>query len=493
MRDPFFIPGMLFRSALFVVAILCIQRKITYPLLSKSIVGSFFLNSLRSKIPNLNLIQKTLLFIMISILWILSPGLIIFFMLVLTTYFYLGKKNNPFLTKLFAYNLAIRIFIALFILNLAMTFNNVEIADLHKGPAIPLFGDAAYYLIRGFFMAKYHWGTLTNYVRMAEWHVYGDTFYIHLIGWIYYFFGYCPEVITLLNCWVGALLPLVIYQISIQLMPPAPARYAAILTSIFPSLFILSVLTLKDLWFIFFLYLIFLYLLKLVKSFNPFFVIPLFISIFFASVFRQEFSPILLTGLTLLSFFTALPVQRHRKWLALGIACSLLVLVKPFIVFQLQTSIQSHLKIFYSKHVSYNMSGGQSYKILPTNYYANKGNFDFDKEVIPFKSHIAIFSTGVFHLFFQPNLLKKWTFKTILFVPQVLLWYFLFGCTCLGLYDFLNHRFRFSFFLFFLPIILGLAIGSGNVGTLIRHREMLTPFMIILGVFGYYKIQMHIR
>lgn len=469
---PFY--GILFRCLLLVLGSLCVSKHLLQKHFSNGLLGNF-LPSGRLPYPTHSILFLNYLWI--SLIWILSPGLLMILFLVGLVFCRLQHTQDSFLTNLFTYNFLFRAMLAVLILNSAILWNIKEVADYYQSPLIPFFGDATYYSLRGFQLAKFHWGTLTNYTRMIQWHEYGDGLYIHLIGWFYYVFGYCPEAIALLNCLLGALFPFILYKITAELAPIQTARTVALLTSIWTSLLVISIVTLKDLWVISSFTLTFLFWLYFMRSFNPLYVIFILFALLLTTAFRHDFSIAFLIGLVLVSSWVALPIKSYKKYGLLGFALVLLVISDPF---------QHKLKLLYVKHMLYVNSGGESYKILPNQYYDYLRKLP--EHTLSFQEHIQIISKGVYHLLVEPKPWGTWTLKTWLFLPQTLLWFLLLSLSIYGLYDFLCHRYGPSLFVYFLPLCLGLAISSGNIGTMIRHRDILTPLFLIMGAFGWTKL-----
>jgi hypothetical protein len=101
---------------------------------------------------------------------------------------------------------------------------------------------------------------------------------------------------------------------------------------------------------------------------------------------------------------------------------------------------------------------------------------------------------GVFHLMTAPIPLTSTSLIDVAAIPEMLLWYV---CQLLALWGFASlvrqRRFEFAYGVLVLGGIgLTLSLFEGNIGTLLRHRAMLIPFIAILAAVGTTEALKHV-
>ncbi len=100
------------------------------------------------------------------------------------------------------------------------------------------------------------------------------------------------------------------------------------------------------------------------------------------------------------------------------------------------------------------------------------------------------FFKGWFYFLLTPFPWKIYTKLLIMSYPQVILWYLFVPFVVIGMITAFRYKWRETFIIFAYIIILGSIVvtHSGNIGTVFRHRDMLTPFFLIFGSLGLIKI-----
>jgi hypothetical protein len=103
------------------------------------------------------------------------------------------------------------------------------------------------------------------------------------------------------------------------------------------------------------------------------------------------------------------------------------------------------------------------------------------------EANVRHFPIGVLFLIAAPFPLTASTVTEVALIPEMLLWYALVALALVGLVALLRRRdLRFLFGLLVLGAIgLVLSLAEGNVGTLVRHRGMLVPLVIMLAAVGW--------
>jgi hypothetical protein len=103
----------------------------------------------------------------------------------------------------------------------------------------------------------------------------------------------------------------------------------------------------------------------------------------------------------------------------------------------------------------------------------------------PLRNFIQWLPTGLAYAFAAPFPWASRRMVEQVTIPEMLLWYSALVCALVGL---VAHRGRWRFFLplvgYIVGLLLLLAATQGNLGTLVRHRSMVIPFMLVFSGAG---------
>ena len=166
---------------------------------------------------------------------------------------------------------------------------------------------------------------------------------------------------------------------------------------------------------------------------------------------------------------------------------SLLILV-CLGLFYFSSANKFNIKEFYNRstHVLIDHQSNQqqsartAYKIYPDKYYASKLNISFPDLVFSYLKGLSyiLFSPFPFRGFFNSS--------NLLALVQSIIFYLLVPFTTLGIFISLRYKWRdMSIFIFFIFFTLSLyALVEGNIGTLFRHRDVATFFLLMFTAIG---------
>jgi len=254
-----------------------------------------------------------LLSLLFGFIWALTPGLLLVGLSAIIARLLIYRwTQNRLLADIFIVGYLVRMIssITLFLISIIM---NQKILPWHPGQnilSLPKLSDAAYYQLRGLWLSDYLvrkpaiendltiMGELTN--------AYGNSLYVNVIGVIYSFIGYSPLLIELINCLIGSLLAIVCYQMANTIFDKKVALYSATLAIIYPSLFFLSIITLKDIPIIFTFTLSALLLLRCHQKNSVIYFLLLMISLFVLNLLKQGFQFQIFLAVVLLIYFIGL-------------------------------------------------------------------------------------------------------------------------------------------------------------------------------------------
>lgn len=441
----------------------------------------------------IKILQLTLLGVVIGIWLTLSGGtffvLAYVFIIFCFLNYHIPKEDRNFILKVIIFGLLARLFLAAAYYYFWLLPGNMDIL----GP------DGEAYSQRGWYISRLLLNhnpyevpisrefIFSNYSSMVEYYkhllppvgIYQAGVFTYSMGILYAIFGYAPLMIKLINSALSVLTAVTIYFISREIFNSKVGKASMVLIIFLPSIFLFSATALKDSAVIFLLTFLIWLIVKFQKTKNiMIFGIVLAMPFLVDSLRSRMTYPLLL--LVSLSLLLSLRINFLKK---LIIAVSVLIFAVSIPSFRNIAKRTLDPENFFSAHIGYINTPGNNYKIFPDRCYKNgrlvgagpieiteatiRGIFHFLYEPLPnrVKDNISLFA------FFQSAL-------QYLFVPFIVIGFFI-GLKYRG-YEMIPIA---VFFLIFIPLI---ALSEGNVGTVFRHRDMLMPFFIMLGIVGLY-------
>lgn len=432
--------------------------------------------------------------IVVGFLWQMSPGA--FFILSLTTFLGLAiwKFSNPeerkFLVGIFIIGLGLRMAIS------SLTY--LICAYLNKGyhiygyDSFCIFGDSAFYSLRGWLVAQDWMGKLDR-STVDYGLIFGDkesyNFYIYAL--FHYLFGYSQLAAKFINSIFGGLTPIFIYYIVKDIFNKISiARIATVLLMFFPSLFLWSTTNLKEPMSIF---LVTLVLWSMVKSLSYFKIRYFCISILaIASLYFFRRYPLFFTLLPLFFCLLFWAKIKLKKTIATIFLCVIVLIflfqhsqyiIKGKNVLISTINYMEKLVIF---QVGQTDATGSGYKIYPERFYLTSSNASPLK---PLEFTYAFIKSWIYFMFAP----FPWVITTKLQLVsyfQIILWYILILFSIQGILIGLRYNLKKVLILISYLFLTSsfLALASGNIGTMLRHRDMVTPFYLIFSAVGINQI-----
>lgn len=326
--------------------------------------------------------------------------------------------------------------------------------------------------------------TKPYYLEDKVWQ-YGFNGFTYLLGTIYYFFGPLKFSPRLLNCLMGVGLGIFIYYIGKEIFGKRCARLSSILTVFIPSLFLWSLVLLKEIPFIFVGCVMLWSFTRFQKTNRIIFLCILFLAILVQGTIRTVFPTAFIMAVFILSYFIISEISWKKK---IAISLCILILMCPFVQridFRRAINDQMVEVLNYGRGII--NTGGLTYKIFADKYYSggsmNQSNYisaiDFTKG----------FFKGWFYFLLVPFPWKTSTGLQLVSYAQVILWYLFIPFIVIGMVVSLRYKWKESFVIFAYIITIGSAIvlHSGNIGTVFRHRDILTPLFLIFASLGLLK------
>ena len=415
-----------------------------------------------------------------------SPGsLFIFFLamfLIFAIRLFAGQDERAFLARLFIFGITLRIILSLAIKFILMLQGKWMYFSEGARLATP-FGDAGFNTIVGWWTAQYVSGEpLSDYLlRVVDLGIgeYGWSGYLYIVSLFHCLFGFSPVSVVFINCIISASTGIIYYFIAKKIAGVNAARITAIFIIFFPSLIIWSSTNLKEPLFIFLTGVILWQFLQLLEK-N-----------------KIKIRYLILIILALMLQFT---IRRWILWptlLTLGICYLVMkqklkimhILLCVIVLLNISPIFQDKLDEIKGKVINYHYgvisTGGHFYRIYDDWVY----QLEIPNTAVPYSQVFKGYLKGWLHFFLEPFPWHISSKLSLISYPQMLIWYFLIPFSALGVLLQLRYNSNKSLVLVVYFLIIGsvLALTGGNIGTVFRHRDVLTPLFLTFASLGLVK------
>lgn len=299
----------------------------------------------------------------------------------------------------------------------------------------------------------------------------GAISYIYAI--IYAAFGFKPVLINFMNVILHLFTAILIYKSVICIFSHRAAYLSALFFLLNPTSFYYSSTKAKESLFIFLVYLsIYLFVLTIKRRsyWYALFFLPLFYVIESLTRFQYFILIILPFAVSYLLIF----FKNNKK-----LFCTLLLLIF-FLLAIMRINLLEKINFYIKEALNYCLicqkgfysTGGQTYQL----FIMGKDNMDYS--LMDWGSY---FLRGWYHFLSEPILSSRISFTLLLFYPFKIIFLILCVLAIPGILTSIRYG-HIGMVIFFSIIITtgtGLAMSSGNVGTMLRHRDMITPAIFV--------------
>ncbi len=307
-------------------------------------------------------------------------------------------------------------------------------------------------------------------------HHYQVGFYTYFMALFYSYFGYSPLVINFINCILGVLSAFFIYRLCLFFNEKV-ANLSLCLMLFYPSLFIWSALTKLKITGMIFLGVLFIFFSSKIILNKKWLYLPFVIgTMVLIELFRGKFG-VLFAIIFLLSFFLT------AKRCILKNLVSITICVFAILNFsKVASGIKKIMDGGITIHHGVVNTGGVVYKLLDDKCYSQVPGF------YPLNGigYLKYYLNGVLHFVFEPFLDDISSKNILIFLPQQFTWYLLLMFSIFGVLYGIRYFRKEAIILivYFFVITSILAISGGNIGTDIRHRDLISPVVFIFGSLG---------
>ena len=349
-------------------------------------------------------------------------------------------------------------------------------------------GDSDYLSQRGYALVQYAHGVREPVVVYRVQQSYGWSGYAYLVGAFYSLFDFSPYAVKGLNCLIGALGGVLIFFLVEASFNPVIARWSGLLVTFFPSLILWSASNLKEPSLTLCTTLLLLLYVKLWRTRRLQARIAygalLLGTLALHATLRSPLYSVTLAGAV---FLAALLTWRiPGKWrVALMGGTALLIGAALWM-----HPLNALLERLYRVHVGHVMLPGISYRYLPEEYYALGKTVELASAGGVHPPVFSSVSRAVFHYLVEPLPCRIDNASLLLVYPQMVAWYAVLLLASLGMAWSLRWNTRRSLFLL-LMLAAWTSIGAltnGNLGTLVRIRDMVSPLFLVFACAGLWAV-----
>jgi len=304
---------------------------------------------------------------------------------------------------------------------------------------------------------------------------------MYMVAVIYKLVGRNPLATQYVNCALGAATAPLAYMMGMEIFPNQKvARVAAVLTAFFPSLIIWSCQGLKDGPIVFLLALSMLAILKLGDKFSIKYLVALALALCCLLTLRfYVFYIVALAGAA------AFILGRHRLT-AQSFARQLIIITVVSLTlgyFGVSRYATQQLEVYGSAEQVQRMRADAAQS-------ADSG-FGKDIDVSTTSGALSAVPVGLTYLLLAPFPWQFGSFRQMLTLPEMIVWWCAIPLLALGGWFTIKHRIReiAPIVIFTSLLTLTYSIVQGNVGTAYRQRAQLLVFYFIFVAVGYVLIK----
>lgn len=354
-------------------------------------------------------------------------------------------------------------------------------------------GDEAYYLSRAIrsrdIMLGFSHGTYDYFVTTDE---YGRTSYLHLLTWLQIAFGPTPYSMRLLNSLFFLTGAALLFRTMRSTVGPVAALWAFVILLSVPSQFVSSTSLLKESLYFLVASALFCSVVQGFRS-TMFSMRAWCIVIAFASLWLLDDLRRGAVILALAGFATGLAIRVvfQARW---RVAAALVAVAIISVVALSRPSVRARaidgLESAAKTHAGHVFTVGHAYKLMDDGFYVlpqSPANWDLTLTE-PQAARFALRAAVSFLLTPLP-----WDMRSrseLAFIPEHMFWYALLALLPAGvLAGWKRDPLITSLLLgYALPTAAVLALTNGNVGTLLRLRGLVTPYLLWLSVLGFVSV-----
>jgi hypothetical protein len=316
---------------------------------------------------------------------------------------------------------------------------------------------------------------------------YGWTSYLYVLAYVQYLLGPAPYSIHLLNVAIFVATAILLYRVVRFAYGPAAAVPGLAVLLFLPTLFLWSISAMKESLYVFLEVLALSGAIAVVRAKRwpvKLFALCIVVAAVSAnSSVRAGAFAISVIGLA--GGLAGSIVARRLSYVVVVLAVVSLagyqLLKRPSV----QAAVMSQLESAAVLHIGHARTEGHSYRVLDQRFYSGHPRTDPIAEMTPLEgARFAVRAVASFVL--VPLPWQAESPQEILFVPQQVAWYVMVVLAFVGLAAGLRRDPLLTCLLaaFIAGGTAAIALNSGNIGTMVRHRDTVVPFVVWLSALG---------
>ncbi|MFQ5915394.1 MAG: glycosyltransferase family 39 protein [Nitrospinota bacterium] len=425
---------------------------------------------------------------LLGVLWWLSPGIVFLALvgagLAACLKHAAPSDENRFLVGLFSASAALRAVIVAVVYVWAVAQGRFypQPGVLEFQLSVPMvFGDGGYFTSRAWALSQIWRGAeVWPHALFEIRQEYGATAFLYVPAVFFYLFG--PDgliAVRFINVLIGACIPLVVYGLARDLFGPSAARISSVTAALFPSLILWNLDLLKDSLFI----VLALWALWMSVRFQQRrrvgYLVTAAVAAGISLTVRYNLGLLVfgVVGLGLVPFFWRWWVGRSPSRGLLALLLLAGILLSPPVWNAMRNRL---FWLFTVQRGVAETVGRSTYTLWDRRLFRHRTPENFLSDV---KSSevVRAFALGQYHFWLEPTPWGERSRVERLVIPQILLWYAILLAGLAGFWR-LRRKPPELFVLLVFLTLLSATIGmtGGNVGTVFRHRDVLTPVLIVL-------------
>ena len=316
---------------------------------------------------------------------------------------------------------------------------------------------------------------------------YGWTSYIYVIAYVQYWLGESPYGIHLLNVFLSLSVAVVLYRLVRKAYGKTAALIGLALSLFMPTLLLWSVSALKESLYIFLIMLGLVGTVTVVRG--PSMMRRILglcaVIISFATIDGVRFGGEIILGAGLAGgLFGA--VTARRLWVTV-----LVLALLPFVGYRLMQTdvvysrVQPQLQWLALQHVGHVKTEGNAYKLLDERFYIDSARDETIATWTP-AEQLRYFVRATASFIVVPLPWQARSTTEMLFLPQQIIWYLMILFAVVGSVSGVRRDPFVTCMLLAIVVVgsVAVALGSGNIGTMVRHRDTVVPFVVWLSAGG---------
>ena len=316
---------------------------------------------------------------------------------------------------------------------------------------------------------------------------YGWTTYIYVIAYVQYLVGTSPYGIHLFNVFLSLSVAVVLYRVIRTAYGRTAALIGLSLSLFMPTPLLWSVSALKESLYIFLIVLGLAGTVAVLRGPNMtrriLGLCALIISFTTVNGIRFGGEIILAAGVAGGLFGV---VVTRRLWVA-ALAFALL----PFLAYgliqseQVSSRLQPQLQDAAMQHIGHVKTAGNAYKLLDERFYVDSAR-EVPLATWTPAEQLRYVVRATFSLVAVPLPWQVRSATEMLFLPQQIVWYFIVLMAGIGSIAGLRRDPLVTLLLVSTVLVssMAVALNSGNIGTMVRHRDTVMPFIVWLSAVG---------